>query len=144
MFDQDDLYPHLITEFRGARVAVPLGDAGYCDNEDYVVAPLCYQPLPQREISWGRSYPIHRIKLMRVWREKHSSPSMIRTLEGGRMELYCVNPRGMFVWLPILGCTTGKRAGRIYDKWEIFVMRDGEVQSMVRCDDLEFEHWPED
>jgi len=144
MFDQEDLYPHLITEFQGAKVAIPLGEAGRCGNEDYIVAELCYQPLPQREIHWGWAYPIHRVKLAKRVREKHFYPGVIRTLEAGAMELYCISPRGMFEWLPLLGCTTCKPPGKVYRKWEIFVMCDGNVQSMVRFDDLEFEHWPED
>lgn len=144
MFDQEDLYPHLVTEFQGARVAVPLGDAGRWGNEDYVVAEFFYQTLPQREINWGWAYPIHRVKLVKQVRAKHYFPGVIRTLKDGSLEMYCSNPRGMFEWLAIPGATTNKPAGRVYEKWEIFVRRGGDVQSMVRYDGVEFQLWAED
>ena len=144
MFDQEDLYPHLVTEFQGAKVAIPLGQPGRCFNEEYRVAGLYYQSLPQREINWGWAYPIHRIKLMKRVRGKDFYPGMIRTLEGGAMGLYCVSPRGMFEWLPVPGVITNKPAGRVYEKWEIVVTRDGDEQSMVRYDGIDFQHWPED
>jgi hypothetical protein len=145
MFDQEDLYPHLITEARGVRVAVPLGACGEGDDEEYEVEQFFYQFLPQKEMHWGWGFPIHRVKLSGVLRPNgHLFPGMIRTIADGGLELCCSSPRGVWEWLPLPGCTTRKPAGKIYEKWEIFVELDGRVRCMVRFDGHEFQHWPED
>ena len=148
MVDQEDLYPHLLTAVRGTKVAVPLGPCGEGFNRKYRVLPFHYQPLPQKEMHWCWWFPIHRVKLSQrvssgddLWEEE----GLIRTVEGGGMELSCISPRGLVEWLPLPGCITGKRAGRLYRSWEFFVGNvDGDgAMSMVKFDGRDFEFWPE-
>lgn len=142
MFDQQDLYPHLITEVQGCKVAVPLGDCGEAFEQEYEVMPFHYQPLPQKEIHWGWWFSIQNVKLSgELAPHDWDDDGRIRTMAGGRLELCCVSPRGLQEWLPIPGCRTRRPAGRIYARWEIVVEHHG-PHSIVRFDGLNFLHWP--
>lgn len=144
MFDQGDIYPHLITEVRGCKVAVPLGHRGEGWEKEYQVEPFHYQPLPQKELHWGWWFPILRVKLRgEIRRRKWIDQGSIRIVDGGGLELCCTNPRGVEEWLPIPNYSSRKPAGAAYARWEIFVGQTDEACSMVRFDGLRFAHWPE-
>lgn len=150
MYDQENLYPHLITNVSGIRVAVPLGDPDDSDEPTYEVAPFTYQSVPQPEFERGWWFPIKRVRLLAVDRdaaEFRPSPGAVQVRPDGSLAMYCMGFRGYTQWVPIPGCRTGKHPGNTYKKWEIIV-EAGHKQSqvMVRydADREEFEHWPED
>jgi len=146
LFDAEPICPHLITEIRGMRVVVPLGTCGD-HGSDYDVSEFCCQLLPQRELNWGFWYPIYRIKLSgRVKRKTDFAFGTIRVVEDGKMQLYCATTGGYFEWVPIPGCTTQKRPGRIYERWDMIIppLRWYErPQVMVRYDGETFEYYPD-
>lgn len=146
MFDPENLYPHLLTMVRGRKVVVPLGPCGpFYHDREYEVLPFHYQPLPQREIHWGRGHDIWQVNLSgRLKDTANVWEGLIRTLDTGNLELRCVSNGGLEQWVPIPRAYTNKPAGRIYQKWEIIVPpRDGDdgPQVMVRYNGHDFEHW---
>lgn len=148
LFDQDDLCPHLVTESRGRRVVVPLGECGFRGMR-YEVSEFCCQSLPQRELNWGYWYPIFDVKLSK--RVKGASKvdgicsiGMIRTVERGGLELSCMGTGGFHEWVPVPGITTLKTSGRVYEKWKMLIrpLRYYEgSQAMIAYDGVRFEYY---
>lgn len=150
MYDQEGLYPHLITEVDGTRVVVPLGEPSDASYDAYEVAPFTYQSVPQPEFELGRWFHIKRVRLLALDLDTGDFPMLgtIYVCGGGSLLMYCMGYRGYTGWVPIPGCRTRKRQGNYYKTWEIVVGGAGPKSSrvMVRYDgDSEaFEHWPED
>lgn len=149
MYDQESLYPHLITEVSGTRVAVPLGERDDELQPTYEVAPFTYQSVPQPEFELGWWFPIKRVRLLALDREAAEfGPSLgvIQVRADGSLAMFCMGFRGYTQWVPIPGCRTRKPPGNVYKKWEIIVEDETTARVMVRYDaDRDaFEHWPDD
>jgi hypothetical protein len=149
MFDQELIYPHLITEVGGIRVAVPLGEAHDGFNENYVVAPFTYQPVPQPEYEPGWHFEIESVKLLSRDTDpaRFASLGSIKVHSDRSLFIYCMGYRGYTAWVPVPGCKSGKRPGSVYKRWEIIVKGLGAGENVIvryNGDKDEFEHWPED
>ncbi len=150
MYDQDGLYPNLITEVDGTRVAVPLGSFDDTSYKTYEVAPFTYQSIPQPEYEAGRCFPIKCVKLLSLDRDvDRFGPNLgdIQVRFDGSLAMYCMGYRGYTAWVPVPGCHTDKRPGNVYKKWEILVGSTGEApRVIVRFDQDQdsFQHWPKD
>ena len=149
MFDQESIYPHLITEVGGIRVAVPLGEADDAFDKNYVVAPFTYQSVPQQEYELGWQFEIDRVNLLSRDRDPGRFPPLgsIKVHSDGSLFMYCMGYRGYTAWVPVPGYRSRKRPGNVYKKWEIIVERFGAGKNVIvryDGDSDKFEHWPED
>ena len=151
LFDQKDLYPHLISVVGGIRVAVPLGEPDDEVNKNYVVAPFTYQSVPQPEYGLGRYFEIDRVKLLT--RDRDARPFLnlgsIKVHSDGSLFMYCMGYRGYTAWVPIPGCTSRKRPGNVNNSWEIMTKSPGAGQNVTvrydgASDEFDFKNWPED